>query len=75
MVPEPIALWSAGPVQCTVVHHPEAHSYRVQIVVRGRVFTRRWFDRSEDAATFAAELAVQFGVEVPSEKLSAARAR
>jgi len=54
-------LWSAGPVECLAVHHPDADSIEVQIVESGRVITRRWFDRSEDAATFVTEQAVEFG--------------
>ena len=61
MVAQPVVLWSAGAVECIVVHHPDADSYEVQIVEAGRVITRRWFDRSEDAATFVADQAVRFG--------------
>ena len=78
MVAEPVVLWTDGPVQCVVLHHSQTRRYRVQIVVRGRVFIRRWFDRSEDAATYATELAAQFGasgVDAASVRSSAARAR
>jgi len=77
MVAEPIVLWSAGPVKCVVVRS-RAHSYQVQFVVRGRVFMRRWFERSEDAATCATELADQFGashVDAASIRSAAWRAR
>jgi hypothetical protein len=58
---EPVVLWRVGQVACIVVHHWAAHSYEVQIVEPGRVITRRWFDRSDAAAAFATDQALEFG--------------
>ena len=61
MVAEPVVLWTAGQVECIVVHHPGACSYEIRILDHRRLLERRWFGRSEDALAFTMEQGARFG--------------
>jgi hypothetical protein len=58
-----VTLWKARWVECVVVHHWDAQSYEIQIIEKGHVADRRWFDNPEDATEFAIQCAQGSGTD------------